>query len=139
MEPTTSQLRRHLRARLPDYMVPALFVSLDAIPVSPTGKVDRRRLPDPFRAGKRAHRRDEPLAEGMEQVVAEIWCEILGASSVGPGDNFFELGGHSLLSLRVAAAVERRIGCRMDPRALFFQSLREVAAGIARREPELAR
>lgn len=133
-EPTTSELRRYLRARLPDYMVPALFVTLETVPLSPSGKVDRRRLPDPFQVGKRAHRQAEPLAEGIEQILAEIWRDILGASEVGPGDNFFELGGHSLLSLRVAAAIERRTGSRMDPRALFFQTLREVAAGIVQRE-----
>ena len=136
-EPTTSELRRYVRTRLPDYMVPALFVTIESVPLSPSGKVDRRRLPDPFRAGKRAHRQDEPLADGPERMLAEIWCDILGTSEVGPGDNFFELGGHSLLSLRVAAAVEHRTGWRMDPRALFFQTLREVAAGIAQREAGL--
>lgn len=132
-EPTTSELRRYLRARLPDYMVPALFVGIEAAPLSPNGKVDRRRLPDPFRTGKRAHKASEPPAPGIEQTLAEIWCEVLAADTVGSGDNFFELGGHSLLSLRVAAAVERRTGLHMDPRALFFQTLREVAAGL--REP----
>ncbi|GGC78277.1 non-ribosomal peptide synthetase [Chelatococcus reniformis] len=131
-EPTTSELRRYLRAKLPDYMVPALFVTLEAVPLLPSGKVDRARLPNPFRAGTRAHRRDEPPADGIERTLADIWCELLDARDIGPGDNFFELGGHSLLSLRVAAAVQRRLGSRMDPRALYFQSLREVAAGIQR-------
>jgi hypothetical protein len=131
--PTTSELRRYLRAGLPDYMLPALFVNIEAVPLSPSGKVDRGRLPDPFRAGKRAHRHDEPLAPGIEQTLAEVWSEILNTEKVGPSDNFFELGGHSLLSLRVAAAIRRRTGTRMDPRAMFFQTLREVAAGINQR------
>jgi acyl carrier protein len=67
----------------------------------------------------------------VEQALAEVWREILQVDAVGADDNFFELGGHSLLSLRVAAAVEQRLGWRMDPRALFFQTLRQVAAGAA--------
>ena len=126
--PTTSELRRHLRGRLPDYMLPSIFVGIESVPLSPHGKVDRRRLPDPFSYGRRANSNHEPLKPGMEQTIAEIWREYLKTNSVGPDDNFYELGGHSLLSLRVAAAVERRTGWRMDPRAMFFQTLREIAA-----------
>jgi len=127
--PTTSELRRHLRGRLPDYMLPSIFVGIESVPLSPNGKVDRRRLPDPFSRGRRAKGAEEPLKPGMEQTIAEIWREYLETNSVGPADNFYELGGHSLLSLRVAAAIERRTGWRMDPRAMFFQTLREIAAG----------
>jgi amino acid adenylation domain-containing protein len=130
--PTTSELRKHLRTRLPDYMLPALFVSIDSVPLTPNGKVDRRGLPDPFRSGMRARTTDEPLAPGAEQTLAEVWREILKADQVGPNDNFFELGGHSLLSLRVSAAFKRRTGVNLDPRAMFFQSLREVAMGVSR-------
>jgi amino acid adenylation domain-containing protein len=126
--PTTSELRSHLRERLPSYMQPSLFVGIDSVPLSPNGKVDRRQLPDPYRHGRRAKRSDEPLKPGMEQTIAEIWREHLETEAVGPGDNFYELGGHSLLSLRVAAAIERRTGRRTDPRAMFFQTLRELAA-----------
>jgi amino acid adenylation domain-containing protein len=131
-DPTTSDLRRHLRSRLPDYMLPSVFVAIESVPLSPNGKVDRRRLPDPFKDGRRAQTSDEPLKPGMEETLAEIWREFLGAGAVGPSDNFYELGGHSLLSLRVAAAVEKRTGWRMDPRAMFFQTLREVATGAAK-------
>ena len=127
--PTTSELRRHLRGRLPDYMLPSIFVGIESVPLSPNGKVDRRRLPDPFSHGRRAKGDDEPLKPGMEQTIAEIWREYLETNSIGPADNFYELGGHSLLSLRVAAAIERRTGWRMDPRAMFYQTLREIAAG----------
>ena len=61
-------------------------------------------------------------------LLADIWQEVLQLGGVGAESNFFELGGHSLLALRVAAAVHKRTGWRMDPRALFFQSLRQVAA-----------
>jgi acyl-CoA synthetase (AMP-forming)/AMP-acid ligase II len=133
-EPTTSELRRYVRARLPDYMVPSLFVGLEAPPLSPNGKVDRRRLPDPFLAARTARKLQEPRSPGVEQVLGDIWATFLGVGAVGPHDNFFELGGHSLLSLRVAAAFERQMGLRLDPRALFFQTLREVAAGATPRQ-----
>jgi acyl-CoA synthetase (AMP-forming)/AMP-acid ligase II len=131
--PTTSELRRYLRSRLPDYMLPSLFVDIDAVPLTPNGKVDRRRLPDPFRSGMRASTSNEPLAPGAEQALADVWRDILKTDEIGPGDNFFELGGHSLLSLRVAAAFLRRTGMSLDPRAMFFQTLREVAMGVGRK------
>ena len=131
--PTTSELRKYLRSRLPDYMLPSLFVDIDAIPLTPNGKVDRRRLPDPFRSGMRVRASNEPLAPGAEQALADVWRDILKTDEIGPGDNFFELGGHSLLSLRVAAAFLRRTGMKLDPRALFFQTLREVAMGVGRK------
>jgi amino acid adenylation domain-containing protein len=131
--PTTSELRRYLRSRLPDYMLPSLFVDIDAVPLTPNGKVDRRRLPDPFRSGMRARTSNEPLAPGAEQALADVWRDILKTDEIGPGDNFFELGGHSLLSLRVAAAFLRRTGMSLDPRAMFFQTLREVAMGVGRK------
>ena len=127
---TVSEVRRHLRRTLPDYMVPSVVVALDALPLTPNGKIDRKALPDPFRTSAKVVN-EEPPAPGLEQEMAEIWREFLRVDRVGAEDNFFELGGQSLLSLRVAAAVERRIGRRMDPRSLFFQTLRQVAAGVA--------
>jgi amino acid adenylation domain-containing protein len=127
-DPTVSELRRHLRKQLPDYMIPSLFVTLDAMPLTPNGKVNRSALPDPFQGTPRSGAEHVPPAAGVEQVLADIWREILQVERVGAEDNFFELGGHSLLSLRVSAAVEKRLGWRMDPRALFFQNLRQVAA-----------
>jgi amino acid adenylation domain-containing protein len=131
--PTASELRRYLRARLPDYMLPSLFVDIAAVPLTPNGKVDRRRLPDPFRSGMRARTSNEPLAPGAEQTLAEVWRDILKIDEIGPADNFFELGGHSLLSLRVATAFQRRTGLSLDARAMFFQTLREVAMGVGRK------
>jgi amino acid adenylation domain-containing protein len=127
---TVSELRRFLRKQLPDYMIPSLFVTLDAIPLTPNGKLDRGALPDPFAASARGGRDREPPAPGNEQLLAEIWREILRVDDIAAEDNFFEIGGHSLLSLRVAAAVEKRTGRRMDPRALFFKNLRQIAATL---------
>jgi acyl carrier protein len=70
----------------------------------------------------------EPPAPGMEHQLAEIWREALKIDRINTGDNFFELGGHSLLAIRVAVAIEKQTGWRMNPRVLFFQTLRQVAA-----------
>jgi acyl carrier protein len=102
---------------------------LDAIPLTPNGKVNRRALPDPFKNAARANGFEKP-APGAETQIAKVWQQILGVARIGAQDNFFELGGHSLLALRVAAAVEKETGWRMDPRALFFQSLRQIAASM---------
>ena len=129
---TVSDVRRHLRRELPDYMIPSLVVALEAIPLTPNRKVDRAALPDPYKNAAKMGTSHEPPAPGMEQLLADIWRELLHVDSVSADDNFFELGGHSLLSLRALAAVEKRAGWRMDPRALFFQTLRQIAAGASK-------
>ena len=125
---TASEVRRFLRQSLPDYMIPSVVVPVDAIPLTPNGKVDRLALPDPFLDAVVEVAVREPPAPGMEQLLAQLWREILKIDHVGAEDNFFDLGGHSLLSIRVAAAVQRATGWRIDPRTLFFQTLRQVAA-----------
>ena len=125
---TASDVRRHLRRNLPDYMIPSLVVAVDEIALTPNGKVDRAALPDPFKNAVQAKRSFVEPAPGAEQLMAGIWREILQVERVGAEDNFFDLGGHSLLSLRVAAAVHKQLGWRMDARTLFFQDLRQVVA-----------
>jgi amino acid adenylation domain-containing protein len=102
---TPGNLREFLRARLPDHMIPASFVRLDALPMTVHGKIDRRRLPDPTRpnlgTGHVAPR------SALEEQLARIWAKVLGLERVGIHDNFFELGGHSLLAMRLLAAVEQ--------------------------------
>jgi acyl carrier protein len=115
-------------------MIPSVVVTLDVLPLTPNGKLDRAKLPDPFASSRRRATR-EPPAPGMEQLLAQIWAEILRVDDVSAEDNFFELGGHSLLALRVASSVEKRTGWRMDPRALFFQNLRQLAAAAAPPSP----
>jgi amino acid adenylation domain-containing protein len=128
---TASDVRRHLRRELPDYMIPSVVAAVDVIPLTPNGKVDRAALPDPFKNAVQASKSYIAPAPGAEQTMAEIWREILQVERVGADDNFFELGGHSLLSLRVTNAVQKRLGWRMDARLLFFQTLRQVAASAA--------
>lgn len=131
---TATEVRRYLRRQLPEATVPSVIVALDAFPLTPNGKVDRSALPDPFKNAGRAAAKPEPPAPGAETQIAQIWQRILKIDQVGAEDNFFELGGHSLLALSVSVAIEKETGRRLDPRALFFQNLRHVAAALGRDE-----
>ena len=97
--PSSGEMREHLQAKLPDYMIPSFFVALEALPLNPNGKVDRKALPAPEAPRPTA----DFVAPGdeLEKRVAEIWKDVLGVSRVGARDNFFDLGGHSLLMVRV--------------------------------------
>ena len=101
------ELRAHARAWLPDYMVPAAIVHLDAFPLTPNGKIDRRALPDP--RGEQPPRAVTGPRTAQERLVAEIWRELLAVDRVGVDDSFFDLGGHSLLLARAHAALEERL------------------------------
>jgi amino acid adenylation domain-containing protein len=121
-----SEVRSFLREELPTYMIPAIVVAMDALPLTPNGKIDRKALPDPFEQGSVAEREYvEPRTE-LARLVAEIWSELLSVDRVGAHDNFFDLGGHSLLAMQVVARVEQRVGRRLDPRTMFFQTLEEI-------------
>ena len=124
---TVSDVRRYLRRTLPDYMVPSGVVTMDAVPLTPNGKIDRNALPNPFQGTQRTEANFEPPASATERLLAAIWSEVLNIERVGVDDNFYELGGHSLLSFRVTSSVEKALGWRMDPRTLFFQTLRQIA------------
>ena len=112
-------LREHLKARIPDYMVPAAFVVLGAFPLTPHGKVDRAALPAPA-PGRAEGEREAPRDE-TERKVAEIWAAVLGLASgeVGVHDDFFELGGHSLLAMPVMTRVREAFGVEVPLRRLF--------------------
>ncbi|MBW3570023.1 MAG: amino acid adenylation domain-containing protein, partial [Gemmatimonadetes bacterium] len=111
------ELRAHLRASLPDYMVPAAFVALDALPLNANGKVDRRALPVPdFAAAEEAYVAPRTL---VEEVLAAIWAEVLRVDRVGVDDDFFASGGHSLLATRVVSRVRDVFGVELPLRALF--------------------
>jgi amino acid adenylation domain-containing protein len=135
-EITVSELRDHLRAYLPDYMIPAFIIPINNIPLTPNGKVDRNALSDPFVDQERVGDEYVAPAVGLEEVIAGIWEDLLKVRDVSAGDNFFELGGHSLLALQVVRLVEKRTGKRLDPRILYFQNLRQIAEvldqGLAR-------
>lgn len=98
---STAELREYLKVKLPDYMVPAAFVTMDALPVTPNGKVDRRALPPPAIEDVAAQApTGAPLANEAERTIARVWEDLLGVSQVGRDSNFFDLGGHSLLLIR---------------------------------------
>ncbi|WP_153101844.1 non-ribosomal peptide synthetase [Paraburkholderia hayleyella] len=108
-------LAAHLRRTLPDYMVPAQIVVMEALPRNANRKIDRAALPAPVRVA-RAY---VAPAAGAETALARIWCEVLGVERVGRADHFFELGGHSLAAVSVAMRVAERLGHEVAVRALF--------------------
>jgi len=113
-------LRDHLRSRLPDYMVPAAFVELDALPLTASGKIDRRALPTPDDSRPELETGYVAPRTPVEQQLASIWCDLLGLEEVGVNDNFFALGGHSLLAVRMFARIEKLFGRKL-PLAVLFQ------------------
>ncbi|BDV41010.1 hypothetical protein DSM21852_42640 (plasmid) [Methylocystis bryophila] len=112
------ELRRHLRAILPDYMIPSAFVSLDALPLTANGKLDRTALPEPDLNSEFANSYFAPRTP-TEAVLAQIWAEVLGVERVGIEDDFFELGGHSLLATRVVSRVRSTFEIALPVRAVF--------------------
>ncbi|CAA9346511.1 MAG: Polyketide synthase modules and related proteins, partial [uncultured Gemmatimonadetes bacterium] len=120
-------LRAHLAGRLPEYMVPAAYVRLDALPLTASGKLDRRALPAPG-GDAYAVRGYERPAGAVEEALAEIWAEVLGVERVGRHDHFFDLGGHSLLVVRVISRVRQALGVEVAPLELFR---RQVLADFA--------
>lgn len=113
------QLRTHLAAKLPDYMVPTLWVQLDTMPLTPNGKVDRAALPAPDTAGVDRKGRYVSPRTKIEQQLVDIWQQLLQAERIGIHDNFFELGGHSLLAVRLLAEIDERTGIDLALPVLF--------------------
>ncbi|MCS4251622.1 non-ribosomal peptide synthetase [Pseudomonas sp. BIGb0164] len=124
-------LRAHLLQHLPDFMVPALFVHLEALPLSPNGKLDRKALPAPGMAALSVREYAAPQGE-TETLLARLWAELLGVERVGRHDNFFELGGHSLLAVSLIGRL-RQEGMEADVRALFEQPTLAGYAAITER------
>ncbi|WP_085707327.1 non-ribosomal peptide synthetase [Pseudomonas sp. B35(2017)] len=112
-----ASLRSHLLARLPDYMVPTAFVHLEALPLSPNGKLDRRALPAPDETSVITREYEAPQGE-TEIILARLWAELLKVERIGRHDHFFELGGHSLLAVSLIGRL-RQEGMEADVRALF--------------------
>ncbi|QWP75369.1 amino acid adenylation domain-containing protein [Lysobacter sp. K5869] len=127
---TPARWRERLRRRLPHYMVPSAWATLAALPLTRHGKIDRRALPEPAAEAAAAH---VPAATPMEQALAQIWSELLGADEIGVESNFFELGGHSLLATRMTAQVAARLGLDLPIRAVFEDgTVRALAARLQR-------
>ncbi|MFN2632116.1 MAG: amino acid adenylation domain-containing protein [Thermoanaerobaculia bacterium] len=132
--PSAADLRQRLSRTLPDYMIPSVFVSLDAIPLTPTGKVDRRALPEPDSARLEGGRSFVAPRDEVETKLARMWEEILPVERVGIHDNFFDLGGHSLLAVRLFARLQKEFDREMPLATIFQAPTIEQLAGILRQE-----
>ncbi|MCA1811833.1 MAG: amino acid adenylation domain-containing protein, partial [Halobacteriales archaeon] len=133
--PAALECRAFLRERLPDHMVPTAFVALPALPLGPTGKVDRRALPAPrLDAGAGHH----PPSTPAEERLCAIWSEVLRIPRVGVQDNFFALGGHSLLATQVASRVQEAFGVAVSVRDVFAEPTIEAFARLVEAVPKEA-
>jgi amino acid adenylation domain-containing protein len=138
--PTTSDLRDALSKQLPDYMIPSVFVMIDALPVSPNGKVDRNALPEPDHV--RPHLRQSFVAPGnaVEGLLAEIWADALDVETVGIHDNFLELGGHSILATRLVSQMRDMLQVDLPLRSLFENpTVAQLAEVILRNSEDRSR
>jgi len=136
---TVSELRRYLRDRLPDYMLPSWFVMLDSLPLTPGGKVDRRALPEPGNTRPELGTPYESPRTAAEAALAAIWAEVLGINPIGIQDNFFDLGGHSLAASRVIFRVIQTFRLELPIKALFdAPTVAEMAAIITQNQTKRA-
>jgi len=127
---SAAELRKHLRKKLPEYMIPQYFVELPSIPLTPNGKADRKALPPPPKH-RQAQESYEAPRNKTEKTVANIWEEILHLKKVGAYDSFFELGGHSLLAMRVVSRLRREMGVEIKFKEFFnHPTVRALASQI---------
>jgi aryl carrier-like protein len=122
-----NELRRFLESKLPNYMVPAAFVILEALPLTPNGKVDRKALPMPEQIHSQSEETFIAPQTTVEKQLATIWAQALGLEKVGINDNFFELGGDSILSLQIISKA-KQAGLHITPKQLFqHQTIAQLA------------
>ena len=120
-----TELRKHLRRLVPDYMLPQHFVGLDELPTTPNGKINRRALPAPqLGYGKPT---SQPPVSSMEKLVASTWSSLVGVPGIGRTDNFFDLGGHSLLALKAINQLEVETGYRLRFQDILLNDLASVS------------
>ncbi|WP_259473809.1 non-ribosomal peptide synthetase, partial [Pseudomonas syringae] len=129
--PAPEQMRAHLQANLPEYMVPGAFVELTALPLTANGKLDSRALPKPDHSSLLGLAYEPPQGE-IEIALAQIWAEVLQLERVGRQDHFFDLGGHSLLAMRMVSQVRQQMGMELPLGELFaLGELAAVASALA--------
>src|SRR5262249_34275104 len=125
---TADELRSYLTEHLPSYMVPADFMVLDHLPLTPSGKVLRAELPPPERQSFDFEQDFEPPTTPTEVAIASIWSDLLGVEAIGVNDSFIQLGGHSLLATRLLARVREAFQVDLPIRTLLE---RQTVAGLA--------
>ena len=139
-EPGPLELRKHLMAALPAYMVPSAFVVLEQLPLTPNGKLDRGALPKPDLCPAPV---DGAPASPLEEILCGLFAEVLGLAQVGADDNFFDLGGHSLMANRLISRVRTVLGAELGIRTLFenpsVSGLARCMAAVDQGRPPLAR
>ncbi|MGC8864334.1 MAG: amino acid adenylation domain-containing protein [Bacteroidales bacterium] len=129
--PDAAQIRNYLSDKLPDYMIPQAFVEVQEFPLTPNGKIDRKALPEPTGLSVQAQEVLESPRTATEQLLVDIWREILKIDAVGRNSDFFELGGHSLLAVSMMGKIEHHTGKRIPLAVLFTHSkLEELAAYV---------
>jgi amino acid adenylation domain-containing protein len=116
---TASELRQYVKSKLPEYMLPSAFVMLESLPLTPSGKVDRRALPAPDHTQRELEETFIAPRTPIEEMLAGIWANVLGVEPVGMNDNFFELGGHSLLATQLMARAQDVFQVELPLRSLF--------------------
>ncbi len=130
---TSQELRAFLKETLPDYMVPSIFMLLDALPLTPNGKIDRRALPSASPSPAVEDTFVAPQDE-LELQLTQIWQDVLSVESIGIHDNFFELGGHSLLGVRLVAQIEKALHQSLSVASLFQAPTIEQLATVLRKQ-----
>jgi acyl carrier protein len=129
--PATDDLRSYLRQRLPDYMLPASFVFMQEMPLTPNGKIDRKALPEPDTSRPTLTKGYVPPETDLEQLLATIWQEVLGLDKVGRHDSFFDLGGDSISVMKAMIQVSQVLSIDSPPKMLFeTPSLADFAGRI---------
>jgi amino acid adenylation domain-containing protein len=130
-----NELRSFLKKRIPDYMIPSAFIVLDSLPLTPNGKVDRKSLQPPGSEHLESENSYAAPRSPIEEVLAGIWCLVLGLNKVGTHDNFFDLGGHSLLATQAISRIRRTFGMDLPLRTLFeFPTVEGMATALLQRE-----
>ncbi|HET9714426.1 MAG TPA: amino acid adenylation domain-containing protein [Pyrinomonadaceae bacterium] len=125
--PSTSELREFVKAHVPEYMVPSIFMMLERLPLTSSGKIDRKALPAPDQSRPELAAKMVAPRNEVEQTLAEIWQSVLGLERVGIYDSFFELGGDSILSIQVVSRASQK-GLRLTPKQIFLnQTIAELA------------
>jgi amino acid adenylation domain-containing protein len=129
-------LREHLRGQLPEYMIPSVFLSLETLPLTPSGKVDRKALPPPGEDRGRQKGTYVPPRDSLELDLVRLWEEVLAFRPVGVRDSFFALGGHSLLAVRLVAGIARRLGRELPLIELFqHPTIESLARSLRAAQP----